>query len=148
MGFFANQWDRIGKRLSVSRLHTDKLSDDASAHIEVIKDDMYHNLQEALTKDGHTGKLGTPDGILKGRPQVYKGFFVQCFGMVVYQSDLDVFGKMYWQGFAKKKIKTKGKEATIRFETDQVQKLGFETERECGNWLFKMIDLYQEHSNN
>lgn len=144
----AKDFTRIGKRISTGLLHKLGLSDNASEHIEVIKDDMYKSLENELNKEGHTGKLGTSDGILRGNPQVYKGFFVQSFGMVVYQSDFDVFGKMKWQGFAKKKIKIKGKEATIRFETDQVQKLGFDTERECGNWLFKMIDLYQEHSNN
>ena len=138
----------MGKRMSTSLLNKLNLGDNASEHIDIIKEDMYHNLQQALEKDGHTGKLGNPDGILRGKPQTYKGFLVQSFGMVIFESEFDIHGKMAWFGFAKKKIKIKGKDATIRFETDQAQKFGFEKERECGQWLFKMIDLYQEHSNN
>ena len=142
MGLIAKQWERIGKRISTSFLKSKNLSDDASEHIEVIKDDMWHNIETTLNKDGNTGKLTTPDGLLHGKPQIYKGFFVQCFAGVRYTSDLDIYGKLYWFGFAKKEIQLKGKKSAIRFETDKARPFGFDSEYDCGKWLFNMIDNY------
>jgi hypothetical protein len=130
--------DRIGKRLKVQ---------ETPEHLELIKDDMYNSIQGVLDKDGHTGKLSNPDGIIRGKPQVYKGFFVQCFGMKKYAGEFDVFGKMGWFGYASRKIIAKGTEVKIRFATEAEQPLGFENERDCGGWLFKMVDLFNEKRN-
>lgn len=144
----AKQYENIGKRISVGRLETGGLNTkDATPHIEVMKADMYHNLEQTLEKDGHTGKLTTPDGILRGKPQIYKGFFVQIFGMVRYQSDLDVLGKFYWFGWAKKQQEIQGNKFTIQFGTETFLPLGFESEREAGNWLFGMVDKYYAQMN-
>lgn len=139
---------RIGKRISSSMFNSKGLNTDGSEHLEVIKDDMYNNIQRALDQDGSTGKLSTPDGLLRGRPQIVRGFFLQVFGYVRYSSDLDVFGKLYWYGFASKEIEIKGKKQKIRFETDQVQKLGFDSERDASQWLIKMIDAYYGQRSN
>lgn len=146
MSFLAKQWDKIGKRLSVSKLSG--LNDDASAHIEVIKDDMYRNIQQALDQDGHTGKLSNPDGILRGKVQKIGGFVVQCFGMLTFRSDLDIFGEMKWWGWAKKPYFIKGKRADITLSTKDAMPLGFNTEHEAGNYLLKLIDLYNNQRSN
>ena len=135
----AKQNEKIGKRIHIEESQETK---------KLLLDDTFHNIKVALDKDGSTGKLGTPDGILKGKVQHYKGFMIQCFGSTRYENDLDVFGKWYWFGWAKLKTKIKGKKVTLEFDTESVMPLGFNTERECGGHLFKMVDLYRQQNIN
>lgn len=143
----AKSYEKIGKRISISHLDSKQLGN-PQEHLKIILDDAYQNIEETLNKDGHTGKLTTPDGILRGKPQLYKGFFIQVFGMKRYESDLDVFGKLYWFGWAKREEIIKGKKFKVEFGTEHAQRLGFETEREAGQWLFAMVDNYRMQRNN
>lgn len=129
----AKSFERVGKRLRPK---------DNKETAGILLDDAFHNVEKTLELDGNTGALGTRDGVLRGKPQMYKGFFVQIFGMVRYSSDLDVFGKMFYFGWAKREVEIKGQKQKIEFATENVHPLGFESERDAGNWLFKMVDLY------
>lgn len=140
----AKQYEKIGKRSAISRVDPGA---DATEHAEIILDDAFNEVEKAVEKDGTSGFLSNPDGILRGKPQLYKGFFIQCFGMVRYQNDLDIYGRLYWYGTAKRKIMIKGKEQGIEFSTENFLPLGFDSERDCGNWLFCMVDKFQTQLN-
>lgn len=135
----ASAYERIGKRLKV---------ENTKEHVKVVLDDAFENVRTTLDQDGHTGKLGTPDGILRGKEQMIGGFFVQCFGQMTYTSEVDAFGKLLWFGFAKKSIKRSDRTTNITFSTQEAQPLGYETEHACGNYLMKLIELYNNQKVN
>ena len=135
----AKSYERIGKRLKPQNTPEQR---------ELILDDALGNIQKALDQDGHTGALGTRDGIIKGRVQMIGGFLVQCFGMVIYQSQLDPFGKLRWFGWAKRKNLIKGKRADIEFNTETAEPLGFESEHQAGNYLVNLIKIYNQQGLN
>ena len=132
----AKSYEKVGKRLNLKNNRESR---------NLMLDDAVDNIVTTLDADGHTGKLGARDGLLRGKPQTYKGFFVQLFGAVRYSSDLDVYGTLYWYGFAKSTEKrlVGGKPYTIEFDTDTINKLGYATERECGKVLFNLIDKFK-----
>ena len=135
----ASAYERIGKRLKVRN---------TKEHVKVILDDAFENVRTTLDKDGSTGKLGSPDGILRGKEQMIGGFFVQCFGQMTYQSEVDVLGKLIWFGFAKKSTKRGDRTTNITFSTQEAQPQGYDTEHECGNYLTKLIELYNNQKVN
>ena len=135
----AKSYEKIGKRLSTSRLQTGGLSNDASAHLEVIKDDMYESLRTELDKEGHTGKLGSPDGLDEKHQTHYKDFFIQRFRQVYFVSELDVFGIPRYYAYGMKETLLNGKKVTANFGSP---KMGFATEREAMKEVITAIDAY------
>ncbi len=120
----AKQYENIAKRT--------KIVDNQETR-DLLLNDTYKAIEIALDKDGSTGKLSNPDGIVKGAPVMYRGFFIQCFGYVHYESELDIYGKMKWYGFAR--IVDKGR----RIQFDAFKK---SSEHEAGRELFMLVDAY------
>ena len=139
MSLTAKEYERIAKRSRIVNTEETK---------QLLLDDAINSIQKEVNKEGHTGKLGSPDGILRGKPQFHKGFFIQIFGMKKYENELDIFGSLKWFGWAVKKTMFKGKQMRIEFSVDSNMPMGFDTEHEAGAWLFKLVDLYQSSIKN
>ena len=129
----AKSYENVAKRT--------KLQDSPETR-KLLLDDAVKNVERELDKEGHTGYLGSPDGVIQGMPQKYRGFFIQCYGMLKYESELDVFGHLVWFGWAKLKKKVLDRTETIQF--DAFDKT---TEHEAGNYLINLIDIYFKATN-
>lgn len=123
--------ERIGMRTHVK---------DTPEMLKLILDDAINNVQVELEKEGHTGKLGSDDGVLKFNFDHYKGFKVEIYGLRVYQSDLDIIGSYRYVGLARSVMEIKGKKAELTFDTEASHPQGFDDERSCGQFLYKLID--------
>uniref|UniRef100_A0A6M3XSG2 Uncharacterized protein n=1 Tax=viral metagenome TaxID=1070528 RepID=A0A6M3XSG2_9ZZZZ len=136
MSLTAKQYDKIGQRIRLNN---------TTATRDLLLDDAINNIEYTLNKDGHTGKLSNPDGIIRSKPCIYKGFFIQCFGYKRYESDFDIYGKLVWYGFAKREITVKDRKEKVMFDVQNAYPLGCETEHEAGSYLFKMCDIFHEN---
>ena len=107
------------------------------------KDDALHNIQRELKKEGHTGALTTPDGMVRMKPLIHKDFFIEVFGRLEYESQLVIYGTRRWIGTAEGKISIRGEDEKMIFDIETMMPHGFETDREAAQYLISLVDLYR-----
>lgn len=92
-GTTAKAWDRIGLRLRPA--NTIEFANQRA-------DDAIHNMQEALEKDGHTGFLTSPDGVIRIEPYVFRGYLISIYGIPTTEKILGITvkGQPKWTGIA------------------------------------------------
>ena len=67
----AKSYEKIARRIRVQ---------ENPETVELLKDDALNNMQRELKREGHTGKLGTSDGLTRIKPFVYRGFLITIYG--------------------------------------------------------------------
>ena len=120
----AKSYENIGKRTHLV---------DTQETRDLLLDDTLKVIETTLEKDGSTGKLSTPDGIIKTKPFYHRGFYCEIYGVEYYETELDIVPKLLWYGFAKMK---KGEDT---FEIDVFKKA---TQHSAGNELIMLVDAY------
>lgn len=121
----AKSYENIGKRTHLV---------DTQETRDLLLDDTLKVIETTLEKDGSTGKLSTPDGIIKGKPTMYRGFLVQCFGYESWDDPTSLIGIMKWYGFARITNKQ-----GMRIQFDSFRK---SSEHQAGHELITLIDAF------
>ena len=106
-------------------------------------DDSWNNIEQTVKKDGHTGKLGESDGLIRIQPTVHKGFIIKVYGGKEYLSNLDPFGHLVWYGTAEATAEIKGINGRVFFESEQLVPKGFDDPKECLRFLAQLVELYR-----
>ena len=101
---------------------------------DLLLDDTLKVIETTLEKDGSTGKLSNPDGIIKGKPTMYRGFLIQCFGYESWDDLTSLVGVMKWYGFARITNKQ-----GMRIQFDSFRK---SSEHTAGHELITLIDAF------
>jgi len=133
-GLDAKTYERIGNRLTLPSTYET---------LRRQKNDALGNIKRELKSEGQTGRLTSPDGLARIKPFKHKGFVIELFGGIGYESPLDIYGKQSWSGTAEGNIMQKGKEIKIIYDTEPIMPHGFETPHEAANYLINLIDLYR-----
>src|ERR1017187_2085357 len=117
-GTSAKAWERIGMRL---RPQEDR------ATRELLLDDSINNMDKALDKDGTTGHLSNPDGMLRPPSYVYRGYLCQLYGI----------SKTQWQGVGSEILETQG---LLGGRRKTIETVIMKSEHQAGQLLNMTID--------
>lgn len=137
MGLSAKEYDRVANRIGLP--HTQ----------ETVKrqlDDAFYNVRRELNKEGHTGHLSAPDGLVRLSPIPYKGFIVELYGQITYMSQFDVYGQLRWIGTATGKINIRGEEVDVVFDIEAAFKNGIADTEDAAKYLFGLVDAYRKNN--
>jgi hypothetical protein len=130
-GINAKDYDRIANRISLP--HTQETIDRQVS-------DAFGNIEKELRKEGNTGKLTAPDGLVRLSPIPYKGFIIELYGRIVYRTQFDIYGQLRWVGTATGKIMNKGKEVDMIFDIEASFPNGIEDTQDAAKYFFGLID--------
>jgi len=137
-GINAKEYDRIANRISLP--HTE-------GTVQRQINDAYYNIERELEKEGNTGRLTTPDGMIHFDPVPYKGFVIELYGQVTYMNQFDVYGKMMIIGTATGEVSIQDKKATITFNIEDSFKYGILDVEDAMKFFIGLIDSYSNHKN-
>jgi hypothetical protein len=141
MGLTAKVYEKIANRLSPKKSRLTET--DKQKTIQRQLEDSWTNLERTVKKDGHSGKLSEPDGLVRIQPVRHKDFTIEVYGNREFMSALDPFGKMIWFGTAEAQAEIKGKTGRVYFETEVMMPKGFASPKDCLQFLMQLIELYR-----
>ncbi|MFA5715093.1 MAG: hypothetical protein WC998_05110 [Candidatus Paceibacterota bacterium] len=127
----AKDYERIANRISLP--HTQETIDRQLG-------DAWSNVERELRKEGGTGRLTAPDGLVRLNPIPYKGFTIELYGRIVYRTQFDVYGQLRWVGTATGKIMNQGKEVDVIFDVEASFPNGIEDTQDAAKYFFGLID--------
>ena len=142
MGLTAKLYESLANRLSPKKSNLTEA--DKQKTIKRQIDDSWKNLEQTVKKDGHSGKLSEPDGLVRIQPVLHKGFVVEVYGNREFMSPLDPFGKMIWFGTAESQAEIKGKSGRVYLETELMMPKGFANPKDCLQFLMQLIELFRQ----
>lgn len=134
------KFHKSGDAISYERLGNRLRPQQNEETIERQRKDAFHNVYTELNKEGHTGKLGADDGLIHIKPFFYKEFEIKIFGMMQYESLIDVIGRLKWVGTAEGKTIVRGKAMGLTFDIEDIRPTGFDSEREAAQYLVNLVE--------
>lgn len=141
-GLTAKLYESLANRLSPKKSNLTEADKEKTIKRQI--DDAWKNVEQTVKKDGHSGKLTEPDGLVRIQPVLHKGFVIEVYGNREFMSPLDPFGKMIWFGTAESQAEIKGKSGRVYFETELLMPKGFQNPKDCLQFLTQLIELFRQ----
>jgi hypothetical protein len=138
----AVSYDRLGQSLNP---HKSNLTDDDKRKIiQRQMEESWINIENTVKRDGSSGRLSEPDGLVRIQPVLHKGFVIEVYGNREFMSALDPFGKMIWFGTAEAQAEIKGKSGRVYLETEIMMPKGFQNPKDCLQFLMQLVELFRQ----